>query len=287
MKKIKLIKLSNGQVISYNSDTDEGYDLVYNFYVPKIKTLVRNWKNIPHHDEEDLFQICSIKLSEALKKFDPAKKILFSTYIYTIWNRKMAQLMLRYKSKKYSGFIKNDNYVHFNYPQDKKTGCQLLRMGVNKCPLARKVISKTLCSGCEYNKGFMERTIVKGKDKDKTRTFSKCDYFKTIIDQRGFQPLSLDKELKALQDSNSQETLLGIISCKKQANLIKASDSSIDINALKGKVTEDEFKIIELIHQGWNKSQIIKMLKINSVKLDKVLVQLSQNKHVLDVIRQV
>ena len=58
---IKKIKLSNGSLVQYNSDTDDGYDEVYNFYSPKMKTLVRNWKSIPYHDEEDLFQICSLR----------------------------------------------------------------------------------------------------------------------------------------------------------------------------------------------------------------------------------
>ena len=282
MKKTKLIKLSNGLTVSYNSETGDGYDDVYRFYTPKIKTLVRNWKTIPYHDEEDLFQICSLKLSDALKQFDTSKNINFSTYVYTIWNRKMAQLMLRYKGKKYSGFIKNDNYVHFNYPQDKKTGCQLLRTGVNKCPIYREKVSKSLCSGCEYNKGFMNRSIAKGNDKGKVRAFSKCDYFKTIIEQRGFQPLSLDKELKSIQDGSSPSHLIDIISCKKQSGLAKSADSLIDMLSLKDKISAEEFSVVSLVYEGFNKSQIIKTLKINSVKLEKIFKCLSQNEHILD-----
>jgi len=282
MKLAKLIKLSNGQVVKYNSDTQDGYDEIYNFYTPKIKTLVRNWKSIPYHDEEDLFQICSLKLSVALAQFNTNKNVNFSTYIYTIWNRKMAQLMLKYKSKKYSGYIKNDNYVHFNYPQDKKSGCSLLRTRINKCPILRKKVAKSLCTGCEYNKGFISRKITKGKDKNKVRIFSKCDYFKTVIDQRGFQPLSLDKEIKSMRDHSSTGSLHSVISCKKQASMAKESDDLMDIQALRGKLTPMEFNIIYLIYQGWNKSQVIKALKINSIKLEKILFELSENKHILD-----
>jgi RNA polymerase sigma factor (sigma-70 family) len=281
MKNVKPIELSNGQVVSYNAETEEGYDKVFEFYRPKIKTMVRGWKGVPHYDEDDLFQICSVKLSEALKKFDGRKKIKFSTFVYTIWHRKLAQLCLKYKSKKYSAFIKNDNYIHFNYPRDKATGCQLLRLSQNKCPVNRKVLTKSICSGCEFNKGFVNREITKGKLAGKTKEFSKCDYFKTIIEQRGTKTLSLDYTHGDSSTGLRQKSSFGeFVTCSKQEDIVKNMEYQIDIASIKSKLTEIEYRIIELLYQGWNKTHIIKVTKLTPIKLEKILKQLSDNAHV-------
>jgi len=118
---IKNIKFKNKNIL-YNTSTRDGFDEILNIYDRKIKRMVSSWvKNMPDHDIEDLSQICRIKLVEALEGYDDKANINFSTYIYTAWQRKLSQLSYKYKTKKHSPYIKDDNYISFNYAFDKTT----------------------------------------------------------------------------------------------------------------------------------------------------------------------
>jgi len=182
---IKNIRFKN-KSISYNTATRAGFDEILNIYDRKIKRMVSSWvKNIPDHDIEDLSQICRIKLVEALEGYDDRANINFSTYIYTAWKRKLSQLSYKYKTKKYSPYIKGDNYISFNYAFDKVTDSFYLMLNKNKCPINRQAVDCKSCKSCPHHNGYVEKIIEKGKLKGQIREFSKCGYFRSILDQRG------------------------------------------------------------------------------------------------------
>ena len=266
--------------IKYDTETQDGFHEILNFFDRKIDTLVTGWvKNIPDHDLDDLAQVCKIKLVEGLEKYDDQANINFSTYIYTIWKRKLSQLSYKYKTKKHSKYIENDNYISFNYAFDKGTDSFYLMLGKHKCPLSKKIIDKNLCTKCEFHNGYVEKQVSKGNLKGQTKSFTKCKYFKNVLDQRGASTVSMNKKI-ASHDGNGgiPTTLEGIIPDKKSKIREQEADLKLDLNTLKNKLDDTTFIVLQLLVEGYNKSDIIKELDINSNTLNSCFKKLQNNK---------
>lgn len=274
----KTILLSNGLKVKYNSETNEGYEDVLSFYEPKLYTLVNNWISIPYHDKDDLVQICRIKLLEALKTYNPKKKINFSTYVYTVWNRKIFQISSKYKSKKYSAFIENDTYVNLNHKYDKLSTGQFLENYKDKCPLNKNNITDNMCSKCSYHVRYEKKIIKKGKNMGLKKNFTLCKYYKEIMKKRG----ELNKSLDSI---NGEKTnLLSFIACNKQKKLHENEDFRIEFNNLKKHLHSSHFMILQFIVEGFNKSEIIKKMETTNLKLTKTLEKISKNKKVKELL---
>lgn len=277
---IKKISLSNGTIVKYNPKNNSGFDEVLNFYEPKINTMIYNWRNVPSgYDRDDLIQTCRIKLLEALNKFDTKKKINFSTYVYTIWHRKLSQIFSKYKGKKYSSYIKDDKYVNSNHGLDRKNSAYYLQLKKDKCPILKRFIDGKSCKGCEHHIRYSNRTITKGHLEGKIKKFTLCKYFSEILNLRGAKSISLNSPIK----SNDDLFLLNIIPCNKQIKVQEEKDFQIDLNKL-NFLNKKSFKVLQLFYEGLNKNEIIKTMGIDRIKLNRIIFSLSINKKLKEIL---
>ena len=278
---IKKISLSNGCVIKYNPKNNSGFEEVLSFYEPKINTMIYNWRNVPEgYDKEDLIQTCRIKLLDALNQFDIKKNINFSTYVYTIWHRKLSQIFSKYKGKKYSSYIKNDKYVNSNHGLDRKNSAYYLQIKKDKCPISKNFIDKKSCKNCEHHVKYSNRKIIKGHLKGKIRKFTLCKYLSEVLSMRGIKSISLNSPLK----QNEDIFLLNIIPCNKQNKIQEEKELQIDLDKLKNYMGKNAYKVLELIHKGMNKSEITQIMGINRIKLNKIISILSKNKKLKEIL---
>ncbi len=270
----KEIKLSNGKLVIFDTETKDGYEDVLAFYESKLHTLVNNWKNIPHHDSEDLLQLCRIKLLDILENFDPNREVNFSTYFYTAMNRKMFQILAKYKSKKYSTYIENDNYINLNFPFDKKELAYLLKVHTDKCPIKRKVINGSMCKNCKY--------FIKYKNKDKVKN-TLCRYYTDVLSQRGEKTSSLEQDFNS---SDENFSLLNVLSCSKQKNNDINNEFNIDLETIKENLNPNTSEIVQLIVEGYNKTQIREKLNITSLEYERNIYFLSKNRKLKELLNK-
>jgi len=276
----KNIILSNGKTVVFDSASNDGYEDVLAFYEPKLNTMVHNFK-VPFHDKNDLKQICRMKLWEALKTFNPSKNVNFSTYLYTILNRKLFQTTVKYKTKKHSVYIENDNYISMNHSYDKLSSGQYLQTGKDKCPLNKQVITATMCNKCQYHVRYEKRKIEKGNQEGLTKNFYLCKYYKEVMSKRGeANNQSLDK--LNVNDTN----LLSFVSCVRQKKFSDNEDFNIEFKNLENHLSAEHFKIIEMIISGYNKSEIINELQITNLKFTNILLKISRNKKVKELLKK-
>ncbi len=275
----KNILLSNGSTVVFDSQTNEGYEQILDFYEPKLSKLVSIWTNIPNHDSEDLVQICRIKLLEALKTFNPKRRVNFSTYVYTIWNRKIFQISTKYKAKKYTAFTKNDHHVNLNHKYDKISTGQYLRTNCDKCPLKNRLVTTQICAGCPYHIRYEKRVIQRGENSGKRKNFTLCTYYKEIIDKRKVINKSLDKNI-----NNGDTNLLSYITCDKQKRFSEDEEFKIEFNNLKDSLKPQYFEILQLLLDGYNNSEIIKKLRITNLIFVNSLEAISKNRKVKEIL---
>lgn len=284
---IKNIKFKDG-IIKYNTKTGEGFDAVLLVFDRKIKVMVSRWVGqIPNHDIDDLAQICRIKLIEALDKYNDKLNINFSTYVYTVWHRKLAQLRYQFKTKKYSKNIENDNYVSFNYAMDRINNAFYLMLGKHKCPLTKKVIDKKTCQGCQYHVAYKSKEVNRGFDAGKTKQFTLCKYAMGILEQRGTTPISLDQPIHT--DSGDVSLANAIPNTKPVEDIF----FKMDFEALRQKVDQKDSKldktafiILQLMVEGLSKTEIIKKINITNSEFEKKIKQLTNSQDVKNLIDQ-
>jgi RNA polymerase sigma factor (sigma-70 family) len=285
---IKTIRFKNKN-LPYDTETRDGFDEILNMFDRKIIRTVSGWvKNIPDHDIEDLSQICRMKLVEALEGYNDKANIYFSTYVYTVWHRKLSQLSYKYKTKKYSTFIKDDNYISFNYAYDKISDSFYLMTGKNKCPINKKVIDCNTCKGCEFSNGYLDKIIEKGALKGEARTFTKCGYFRNILDQRGVRVVSIDQPVSTQRTSNysqsRKDTLLSNILTNTKDSFADL-ERSLDLEKICENLDPQTFIILQLIIDGFNKSEIIKKTNISSNRFNKCINKLGKNDNLKKLIK--
>ena len=273
---IKIIKFS-GKVITYNTETQDGFEEILKFYDRKIMRTVSTWvSNIPGHDIDDLSQICRMKLVDALDKFDDQAGLSFSTYVYTVWKRKLSQLSYQFKTKKYSRKIDNDNYISFNYAFDRNTNSFFLKLGKHKCPLSKEVISSTTCKGCEFSCGYESKTVDRGTDSGKKKKFSKCGYFKNVLDQRGVLMLSINAPIgKDGGDSSKPLTIENFL--KQDRDEFEATEFQIELERMEDSFDRTFFIILQLLAAGYSKTDVIKKINIDTNTLNKSIRKLSRS----------
>jgi len=284
----KSILLSNGKNVIYDTESDDGYEDILAFYEPKMGKIVSAWTNIPMNDKEDLIQICRIKLLEGLKKFNTKRKIKFSTYIYTIWGRKLFQMSSKYKAKKYNNFVQDDHHVNLNHKYDKLSTGQFLRTNNDKCPLKSKIITTQMCVKCPYHIRYEKNLISKGDNAGKKKNFTLCTYYKEIIEKRKTVTRSLNKVIGKSQnnDSSNEINLLSFLTCEKQKKFHEDQEFKMEFYNLKNHLKPEYFKILELLFDGYNNSEIIKKLNITNLKLVKTISILSKNRKIKDLFRK-
>lgn len=280
----KNILLSNGTTVVYDTVSNSGYEDILVFYEPKIGKLVSSWTNIPNHDHEDLIQICRIKLLDALKTYNPKLKVNFSTYVYTIWNRKFFQIVTKYKAKKYNGYVQYDRHVNLNHKYDKISTGQFLRTNHDKCSLKNKVINTKMCIGCPHHVRYQKSKIVKGTNAGKTKNFTLCTYYKEIIEKRKIITSSLDKNIKNSNNTGNETNLLSLIGCDKQKKFHEDHEFRMEFENLKNHLKPEYFQILQLLLDGYNNSEIIKTLKITNLKLIKSITAISKNHKVKEML---
>ncbi len=256
----KDIVLSSGKKITYDTESDAGYDEILFFYEPKIKTLAYGFKHVPQYDQDDLIQVFRIKLLDALKNFDVSKNVNFSTYVYTVWHRKVLQIITKYKSKKYSRYIQNDNNLNSNHKYDKQNEAQYLQVSKDKCPIKKEVISLNTCLNCPYHVKYDNVKIDKGKHKDTIEKFTLCKYYKEVWDKRGIFQKSLDYTGQLDDKKNLNE----FISCEKQKKVFEENEFSLDLEMIKDKIGEKPYSVLTLFLDGLNKSEVMRELNMQS-----------------------
>ena len=282
----KNIKFTD-RVIKYNPKTQEGFDEVLAIFDKKIRTMVLRWVGqIPNHDIDDLCQVCRIKLIEALDKYNDKLNIKFSTYVYTIWHRKLAQLRYQYKTKKYSRFIENDNYISFNYAMDKNNNAFFLMLGKHKCPISKQVITKNTCRNCQYHVAYKTKEVSKGFDAGKRKQFTLCKYFMTVLEQRGMNFVSLDAPV-ATEDGD-----VSLINAIPNHDNVEDICFKLDLENIKqklykkrSKIDRKAFIILQLMVDGFTRSEIIRKIDISSGEFNRCIKRLTDNADVHSLVQ--
>ena len=283
---IKKIKFTD-KIIKYNTKTQDGFEEVLGVFDRKIMTMVSRWVGqIPNHDVDDLAQVCRMKLIEALDKYNDKLNINFSTYVYTIWHRKLAQLRYQYKTKKYSRIIENDNYVSFNYALDKGNNAFYLMLGKHKCPISKKLINKNTCLNCEHHVAYKTKEVTKGFDVGQKKKFTLCKYFMTILEQRGVHTVSLDAPVKS---EGGEVSLMNIIPNNSNPNdaFFKMDLKNIKEKILnkESKLDETAFIILELMVDGFTRTEIIEKISITNGEFNRYLKMLAENIDVKNLVK--
>ena len=283
---IKKIKFTD-RVIDYNPVTQEGFEEVLLVFDKKIKTMVSRWVGqIPNHDIDDLAQVCRMKLIEALDKYNDKLNINFSTYVYTIWHRKLAQLRYQYKTKKYSRFIENDNYISFNYALDKNNNAFYLMLGKHKCPISKKIITRNTCRNCQYHVAYKTKEVSKGFDAGKKKQFTLCKYFMTVLDQRGVSSISIDAPVKGPNGD------MNLVNCLPHRENMDDICFKIDLENIKqklykknSKIDRTAFIILQLMVDGFTRSEIIRKIEISSGEFNRCIKRLTDNADVHNLVQ--
>jgi RNA polymerase sigma factor (sigma-70 family) len=283
---IKKIKF-NEIFIEYDTETQDGFETILKMYDRKIKRMVSSWvKNIPDHDIDDLAQVCRMKLVEALDKYNDKSNINFSTYVYTVWHRKLSQLSYKYKTKKHSAYIAGDNYVSNNYAMDKLTNSFYLMLGKHKCPISKKMINLNTCRGCEFSCGYENKIIKTGTLKGEIKQFTKCSYLNKILSQRGTRHISINQPIKNNGVLNRKESTLEKIIPDRKNESINV-DLTIELDKISLELDEETFIILQLLLDGMNKSEIINKMKISNSRLKKHFSKLRNNKKIQSLVSKV
>lgn len=282
---IKNIKFKDG-IVKYNTKTGDGFEHILGLFDRKIKVMVSRWVGqIPNHDIDDLAQICRIKLVEALEKYDDTRNINFSTYVYTVWHRRLAQLRYQFKTKKYSRDIENDNYVSFNYAMDRINNAFYLMLGKHKCPLTKQIINKKTCQGCQYHVAYKTKEVGKGFDAGKRKQFTLCKYAMGVLEQRGTHTLSLDQPLMT---ENGETTLLNSIAGPSNNDDIffkmDLENLQQKVDKKSSKIDQTAFIILQLMVEGLTKKEIIHKVKITNSEFDKKVKTLISSQDVKNLI---
>jgi len=290
---IKKIKLRD-KVVLYNTETQEGFDEVFKFFERKIKTMVSYWAtHIPHHDEDDLAQVCHMKLVDGLDKYDDKKNIYFSTFIYKIWKNRLSQLSYKYRTKKYSRDIDNDHYVSFNYSFDKLSNSFYLMLNKHKCPISREVIDNKTCKGCPHHFAYKKKKVSRGKEVGESKSYTMCQYLKQVLDQRGTTTISLDAPLQLDGNGGSGEVSRHETFSSKKDDF-RDIHFKMDLERIKEKVMASKdainidktsFIILELLVEGLNRSEIIKKLNIDANQFSRSVKKLEENKDLAKLVR--
>jgi DNA-directed RNA polymerase specialized sigma subunit len=283
---IKNIKFTD-KVIKYNTKTQEGFEEILSIFDRKIRTMVYRWVGqIPNHDIDDLSQICKMKLVEALEKYNDTLNINFSTYVYTIWHRKLAQLRYQYKTKKYSRFIENDNYISFNYALDKNNNAFYLMLGKHKCPISKQVITRSTCRNCQYHVAYKTKEVGKGFDAGKKKQFTLCKYFMTVLEQRGVNAISLDAPVRG-EDGN-----MDLINAIPNHENTEDICFKIDLENIKQKLYKKNSKtdrtafiILQLMVEGFTRSEIIRKIDISSGEFNRCVKRLTDDADVHSLVQ--
>ncbi len=285
---IKLIKFRTKN-IPYNTETQEGFDEILAIYDKKIMTMVSSWdRSIPEHDMDDLAQICRMKLVEALDTYNDKANIHFSTYVYTIWKRKLSQLRYKYKTKKNSGsVIRNDYYISHNYAFDKLSRAFYLMVSKHKCPLSRKRINQYTCLKCEFHEKYTTKKVLTGKNKNKVKHFTKCKYLINVLDRRGVSMSSLDRTVendKRSGESSRNTRLSDLIPSTRDE--FKTKDFHLDLDELESKIDRTSFIILKLIVEGYTKREIINKLEIDDNEFNKLTRRLNKNRRLKKIVNK-
>ena len=279
----KPIRLSNNTVVMYNPKNNDGYDAIVSFYEPKLKRMLRPWSGrIPFHDIDDMLQICRMKLIDALDKYDENMNIQFSTYVYTAWHRKLAQMVYKFKSKKYSSQFDSSKNVSFNHAVDKKTRYQYLRLEKDKCPLKGGIINASTCKGCPHFLKHKTKTMARGSEKGKKFKYSMCNFYLKIMENRGINEVSLNKVFDNSKDGSG--TLTDIVSCSKQKTGLEEAMFDLEMIEVKERMDPGAFKVMTLLMEGYAKNEIMSMMKISESKYDQHMVKIQNNDRLLIVL---
>jgi RNA polymerase sigma factor (sigma-70 family) len=282
---IKNIKFKDG-IVKYNTKTGDGFDHILGLFDRKIKVMVSHWVGqIPNHDVDDLAQICRMKLVEALEKYDDTLNINFSTYVYTVWHRRLAQLRYQYKTKKYSRNIENDNYVSFNYAMDRINNAFYLMLGKHKCPLTKKVINKNTCHGCPHHVAYKSKEVSKGFDAGKTKKFTLCKYAMGVLEQRGTHTISLDQPI---QTDNGEVSLMNALASpvSNEEIFFKMDFDNLKqkVDKKSSKIDKTAFIILQLMVEGMSRNEILKKIRITNSEFEKKVKSLISSPDVKNLI---
>jgi len=278
----KHIKLSNNVVVEYDPKSYEGFDDIVSFYEPKLKRMLRTWNGrIPFHDIDDMLQVCRLKLIDALDKYDETMNIQFSTYVYTAWHRKLAQMVYKFKSKKYSSKFDSSKNVSFNHAVDTKTKYQFLRIDKDKCPLKGGVIDLKTCKGCPHFLKHKTKKMVRGSEKGEKFKYSMCNFYLKIMENRGINEISLDK---VFDNSDGGGSLTDIVSCDKQRAGLDMAMFDLELIEIKNTMPANSFKLMSLLTDGYTKIEIMKMMDITETKYDQFMEKIRNNKILMEIL---
>jgi len=280
----KQIRLSNNTIISYDSESYDGFEDIVGFYEPKLKRMLTNWTGrIPFHDVDDMLQECRLKLIDALDKYDETLNIQFSTYVYTAWHRKLGGMVYKYKSKKYSTKFDSSKNVSFNHAIDPKTKYQYLRLGKDKCPTKGGVISKTTCKGCPYFLKHKTKEMTRGSEKGEKFKHSMCNFYLKVMENRGSSEVSLNK----LFDNSSSSTggsLVDVVSCRKQQAGLEKAMFDLELLGVKDRMDSGSFGVMTLLSEGYTKNEIMKKMKLPESKYEQHINKIQNNERLMQVL---
>jgi RNA polymerase sigma factor (sigma-70 family) len=287
---IKNIKFSD-KIIKYNTETQDGFEEILHIFDRKIRTTVSSWvKNIPDHDIDDLAQVCRMKLVEALEKYNDKSNINFTTFVYTVWKRKLSQLSYKYKTKKHSSYIEGDRYASFNYALDKLTNSFYLMLGKHKCPISRQVINEKTCHGCQHHCGYDQKLVNKGIYNGQVKNFTKCSYLNKILAKRGVvnysihEPLNVDG-FKSSSTSQKNYTIQNILADSR--NDADRLEKDIDMRRIFSNLDDESFIILQLIVEGFSRAEIIKKLNTTNSRLKNSFKKLRSDERLKEIILEV
>jgi RNA polymerase sigma factor (sigma-70 family) len=281
----KHIKLSNNTVVLYDPKSYEGFDTIASFYEPKLKKLLRPWDGrIPFHDIDDMLQVCRMKLIDALDKYDENMNIQFSTYVYTTWHRKLAQMVYKFKSKKYSSQFDKSKNVSFNHAVDPKTRYQYLRLEKDKCPLKGGVISANTCKGCPHFLKHKTRKMTRGKDKGDKFKYSMCNFYLKVMENRGSNEVWLDRQITRSDGAGSERTLSEMIACDKQRVGLEEAMFDLEMIEVRDHMDPGSFKVLTMLVEGYAKKEIMKRMRITESRYDQLVAKIHTNDRLLTIL---
>jgi len=279
----KQIKLSNNKVVMYDPSSHDGFDVIASFYEPKLRRMLFGWNGrIPFHDIDDMMQVCRLKLVDALLEYDETRNIQFSTYVYTAWHRKLAQMVYKYKSKKYSTSFDSNKNVSYNHAIDKQTKYQYLRHQKDKCPMKGGVINSDTCKGCPHFLKHKNKEMARGAEKGKKFRYSMCNFYIKIMEARGMREISLDKVFP--NNNMMKSTLSDLIPCVRQKINLEEAMFNLELIKLRTSLDPVAFSIMELILEGYSKKDIMNIVKIKESKYDNCITKMQNNKELITIL---
>lgn len=279
----KTIKLSNNTVVMYDPKNYDGFDDIVKFYEPKLRRMLGTWNGrIPFHDIDDMLQVCRLKLIDALDKYDETMNIQFSTYVYTAWHRKLAQMVYKFKSKKYSSKFDSSKNVSFNHAIDPQTKYQFLKIEKDKCPMKGGVITPNMCKGCEHFLKHKTKKMARGSEKGEKFKYSMCNFYVKIMENRGINEISLSKMLDSSQSSGG--TIGDVIECDRQKQGSEKSMFDLEMLEVKDGMDPMSFKLMMLLSEGYTKLEVMKIMNVTETKYDNHMIKIRNNQRLLAVL---